>query len=174
VYAGIFFRGAERWTYLSLFTLDGVGLIVAAHLHPEWLTKFDTPFDRTLDIATGFVVSTIGLTLMIWVLRSGYDGERRRQVELNRQLADALMTNRKRAQELELSLAEVKTLRGLLPICSSCKAVRDDEGLWTQIEGYVSSHTDASFTHSLCPDCLRELYPAHADAVLARMKQAQG
>jgi hypothetical protein len=106
---------------------------------------------------------------MIWVLRAGFDGERRRQTELNRQLADALQTNRQHAAELEATLAEVKTLRGLLPICSNCKAVRDDEGLWTQIERYVSRHTDASFTHSLCPDCLRQLYPGLAQKVLDQL-----
>jgi hypothetical protein len=67
-------------------------------------------------------------------------------------------------------LAELRTLRGLLPICSNCKSVRDDEGLWTQIELYVSAHSDASFTHSLCPDCVRKLYPDYADAALASLK----
>ena len=56
---------------------------------------------------------------------------------------------------LERSLAEVKTLQGLLPICAWCKKVRDDEGLWTQIEKYVSANTDARFTHGLCPECAK-------------------
>ncbi|MBI3131333.1 MAG: hypothetical protein HYZ13_08245 [Acidobacteria bacterium] len=58
-------------------------------------------------------------------------------------------------EELEQSLAEVKTLQGLLPICAWCKKIRDDEGLWTQIEHYVSSNTDARFTHGLCPECAK-------------------
>jgi PAS domain S-box-containing protein len=56
--------------------------------------------------------------------------------------------------ELQQALAEVKTLSGLLPICSSCKKVRDDTGYWTQIEQYIQTRSDAVFTHGLCPDCL--------------------
>ncbi len=166
VYTGIFFRGTQRWLFLVLFVLDGLGLLLADYLHPEWIVRFKTPFDRMLDLSTGLVVSAVSLTIMIWVLRAGFDGERKRQLELNRDLADALDENRQRAKELEESLAEVKTLRGLLPICSSCKSVRDDEGLWTQIERYVSANTDASFTHSLCPNCMRRLFPQDAEAVL--------
>jgi hypothetical protein len=54
---------------------------------------------------------------------------------------------------LTQTLAEVKTLSGLLPICSQCKKVRDDQGYWNKIEAYLSTRTDATFTHGLCPDC---------------------
>ncbi len=60
---------------------------------------------------------------------------------------------------LQAALAEVRTLRGLLPICASCKQVLDDQGTWQQIEAYVTAHTDAEFTHSMCPACTRRLYP---------------
>lgn len=53
----------------------------------------------------------------------------------------------------------IKTLRGMLPICSSCKKIRDDAGYWNQIEAYLSEHSEAEFTHSICPECLRRLYP---------------
>ncbi len=55
--------------------------------------------------------------------------------------------------ELRQALVHVKTLRGLLPICGSCKKIRDDRGIWNKIETYISQHSDASFTHGLCPDC---------------------
>ena len=61
--------------------------------------------------------------------------------------------------ELQVALAEVKTLSGLLPICASCKKIRNDKGYWTQIEGYIREHTNADFSHSLCPDCAKKLYP---------------
>jgi len=57
--------------------------------------------------------------------------------------------------ELQEALATVKVLRGLLPICSGCKMVRDDRGYWQQIENYLRTHTDAEFTHGLCPGCLQ-------------------
>jgi len=59
--------------------------------------------------------------------------------------------------ELQQALAEVKTLSGMLPICSSCKKIRDDKGYWTQIEHYVQTRSDAVFTHGLCPDCLERI-----------------
>jgi hypothetical protein len=61
--------------------------------------------------------------------------------------------------ELRESHAKVKTLRGLLPICASCKKIRDDAGHWTQVESYVRSHSDAEFSHGICPDCIAKLYP---------------
>jgi len=61
--------------------------------------------------------------------------------------------------ELEHKMAEIKTLSGLLPICSSCKKIRDDKGYWNQIEVYIRDHSDADFSHGICPDCLRKFFP---------------
>jgi len=66
---------------------------------------------------------------------------------------------KKTITELENAHRELKTLKGLLPICSSCKKIRDDQGYWNQIETYISDHSDAEFTHSICPDCIKKLYP---------------
>ena len=62
-------------------------------------------------------------------------------------------------RKLQSALSEVKTLRGFLPICASCKKIRDDKGYWNLIEAYISAHSDARFSHGLCPDCARKLYP---------------
>lgn len=62
-------------------------------------------------------------------------------------------------RELQRSLEEVKRLSGLLPICSNCKKIRDDQGYWQQIEAYIREHSEAEFTHSICPECKQELYP---------------
>jgi AmiR/NasT family two-component response regulator len=64
--------------------------------------------------------------------------------------------------ELQQALAEVKTLTGLLPICSGCKKIRDDQGYWKQVEVYIMQHTEAKFTHGLCPECLDKYYPEPA------------
>ncbi len=53
----------------------------------------------------------------------------------------------------------MKTLRGYLPICANCKKIRDDKGYWQQLEIYMRDHTGAEFTHGICPDCAKELYP---------------
>jgi len=61
--------------------------------------------------------------------------------------------------ELQEALAKVKTLSGLLPICSSCKKIRDDNGYWNQIETYIRERSEADFTHGICPKCAKMLYP---------------
>lgn len=64
-----------------------------------------------------------------------------------------------RTRELEKALSEIKTLKGLLPICTVCKKVRDDQGYWEQIEVYVQARSEAEFSHSICPECAEKLYP---------------
>jgi len=81
------------------------------------------------------------------------------------------ITEQKRAEEererliqkLKEALTKIKTLGGLIPICASCKKIRDDEGYWQQIEAYIQEHSDAEFTHGICPECIEKLYPQYAD-----------
>ena len=61
--------------------------------------------------------------------------------------------------QLEKSLKEIKTLRGLLPMCAWCKKIRDDKGYWQELESYVRKHTDTAFTHGICPDCMKKINP---------------
>jgi PAS domain S-box-containing protein len=80
------------------------------------------------------------------------------------------ITERKRSEmereqlvhDLQKALTEVKTLTGLLPICANCKKIRDDQGYWNRIESYLSTRVDVQFTHGVCPDCMKELYPQYA------------
>ena len=62
-------------------------------------------------------------------------------------------------QELQEALKEIKTLRGILPICSICKSVRDDQGYWEQVDVYIQKHSQADISHGICPECQKELYP---------------
>ncbi|MFQ5434112.1 MAG: ANTAR domain-containing response regulator [Anaerolineae bacterium] len=62
-------------------------------------------------------------------------------------------------EELQEALSAVKTLTGLLPICASCKNIRDDEGYWQAVEVYIRKHTDVQFSHAVCPECAEKLYP---------------
>lgn len=61
--------------------------------------------------------------------------------------------------ELSAALGEVKTLSGLLPMCANCRKLRDDKGYWSELETYITRHTDAQFSHGICPDCMKALYP---------------
>jgi len=75
--------------------------------------------------------------------------------------------------ELQEALANVKTLSGLVPICASCKKIRDDQGYWTQLETYLAQHSNAKFSHGLCLDCMRKLYPEVSGEVEARLEQSE-
>ncbi len=76
--------------------------------------------------------------------------------------------NEELIKELRNAMAEVRTLSGLLPICSSCKQVRDDQGYWSRLETYLSKHTDISFSHGLCKECAQKIYPDYCDRQPAR------
>jgi CheY-like chemotaxis protein len=66
-------------------------------------------------------------------------------------------------EALETALDKVKLLSGMLPICANCKKIRDDQGYWQEVEVYVRDHSEADFSHGLCPDCIRKLYPDLVD-----------
>lgn len=86
--------------------------------------------------------------------------ERTRQYKVANEGLKAEIRYRKEIQrKLEDALAKVKQLRGFLPICSSCKKIRDDQGYWNAVESYIGEHSEAEFTHSVCPECARNLYP---------------
>ncbi|MDY6987701.1 MAG: hypothetical protein SWQ30_06545 [Thermodesulfobacteriota bacterium] len=88
--------------------------------------------------------------IKIELSRAQEELERRKEAERERD---------KVIQELQKALSEVKTLRGLIPICAHCKSIRDDKGYWNRIEGYIQDHSDAEFSHGICPECARKLYP---------------
>ena len=98
-------------------------------------------YDKTLKTADGTVVGLLCI---------GQDMTERVQAEKERERLIA---------ELRDALTNIKILRGLLPICSSCKKIRDDQGYWHQIEAYIYDHTEADFSHGICPECALKLYP---------------
>lgn len=64
-------------------------------------------------------------------------------------------------KKLKEALDKIKTLRGLIPICSECKKIRDDQGYWSQVETYIEHHSEAEFSHGICPECMKKLYPKY-------------
>ena len=100
---------------------------------------------------TGYRLVQDGLEYLVGV---GLDISERTRAEQEKELL---------IKKLEGMLSEVKQLSGLLPICCSCKKIRDDQGYWSQIEEYIHKHSEAEFSHSLCPDCARRLYPEYRE-----------
>lgn len=103
------------------------------------------------------VMAMLSIWLLIWVFYYIYSGRIAKQVLAYRNNLEDLVEERTR--ELHNAMDEVKVLSGFIPICASCKKIRDDEGFWDQIESYITEHSEAKFTHSICPECAKKLYP---------------
>jgi len=82
-----------------------------------------------------------------------------RMAELTNEVASVNRELRDRIRELEEARERIRVLHGFIPICAACKKVRDDEGYWREIEGYIRDHSEADFSHGICPDCMKRLYP---------------
>jgi two-component system, response regulator PdtaR len=94
-----------------------------------------------------------------YLIKPATGEEVRRAVYIARARFNDIVELRRLNEELRQAMASVKKLSGLLPICSSCKKIRDDRGEWLQIEEFIRDHSAANFTHSLCPGCMMQLYP---------------
>jgi CheY-like chemotaxis protein len=79
------------------------------------------------------------------------------RIKVGIRIADLQKSVADRVVELELALSRVKQLQGLLPICSYCKKVRDDQNYWQQVDSYISKHSEVAFSHGICPDCYDHL-----------------
>jgi hypothetical protein len=93
-------------------------------------------FNRTISLLAIWVTASLGLQRKI--------AEQRREQAL---------------REREKALEDIRILRGLLPICASCKKIRDDQGYWIQMEAYIRDHSEAEFSHGMCQECAKKLYP---------------
>ena len=76
-------------------------------------------------------------------------------------------------RQLRAAAENVKTLRGLLPVCASCKKIRDDQGYWAAVDAYIVKQGLGNVSHSICPDCIRQLYPSFAEEILAEVAKAE-
>ncbi|MEP6670851.1 MAG: CHASE3 domain-containing protein [Chthoniobacter sp.] len=116
----------------------------------------DADFRGTVRLlAFGSVLATLFLVGGSWLVRR--ELTRRHRVEL----------------ELRDANEKVNTLSGLLPMCAHCISIRDDKGYWNQIESYIQERSEATFSHGLCENCVRELYPSIADRVLSKMREGE-
>ena len=169
-----------RYLYVNRHVAEQFGRPVS-----EWIGRTDTdifagPFARNLQ-ENDLSVLNDERTRVVEEIAPTADGNQRHWLSYKFVLRDGDgtkrlaglsidITERKRAEqererlvgELQEALAQVKALKGFIPICASCKNIRDDEGYWQQIESYLCEHTDLEFTHGICPACLEKLYPEFA------------
>lgn len=105
------------------------------------------------------------------------DGKRCGRLWHHTDITDLKRAERENAQlvaDLTAALAQVKKLSGFLPICASCKKIRDDQGYWRQVEEYIREHSEAEFSHSICPECAKRLYPDIYRGKVDRQKHSMG
>jgi len=141
----------KGWTYLQLgFGLVLFGVLIDITDNFQALDRYviigDTVYQAFLEKVIGYLLGFVFLALGFWTWLP-------RMVEHEQRTRRALQS----------ALGEIKILSGLLPICTHCKKIRDDQGLWKRVENYIQEHSEADFTHSLCPRCRAELYPHHSD-----------
>jgi len=147
----------------NAFTLTGVFaaiiLLVVEEIGDFFLLA---PSDRFyIDIIISALLITAGLLLDINLKKLAKEKEIKEELQ---RANEALFNVNK---ELRESMSQIKVLRGLLPICASCKKIRDDKGYWQQVEVYIRKHSEADFTHGICPECdakLRKSFQATSRA----------
>jgi hypothetical protein len=140
-------RSIRGWRYIVVgFTLLFFGMLIDITDNFQVLDRFvivgDTVVQATIEKVFGYLLGGIVLAIGIW-----------------RWLPRVNEHEKMTKEELDAAVNEVSTLHGLLPICASCKKTRDDSGYWNQIEVYISNHSEAEFSHGICPDCTKKLYP---------------
>ena len=131
-------------TAMAEHVKTGKSHVIGETVELEGLTKEGLEFPLELSISTWKVKDE---TFYTGIIRGISE---RKKIEAER---NQLIKN------LQESLAKINTLRGMLPICASCKKIRDDRGYWNQIETYLSKHSEAEFSHGICPECVQKLYP---------------
>lgn len=133
------------------FFVAGIALIFIGTLFDitdnfDSLNRFiiigDTPYQAFLEKVIGYLFGYLFLAIGVWIW-----------------LPAIIKHEKQILQPVAEVMQEVKILRGLLPICTSCKKIRDDKGYWKQIEFYLSENSEAKFSHGICPDCVKKLYP---------------
>ncbi len=124
-----------------------IQMIVEHRSIREFETKLKTKDGRIREgLISGDIIESQGERYFLAVMIDITD---RKKAEAERE---------KNIQELKKAIAEIKTLKGFIPICASCKKIRNDKGYWEQVEAYVTRHTEARFSHGICPECVKKLY----------------
>ena len=139
---------------IATFLLLGVASVIFA-IGPDFPAV--NVYDGNL--VARFVAAYVTVYLFALVIERVRVMVQSRLSEANQKLEILIEQKQTLIQDLERTMDEVSTLQGILPICSNCKNVRNDEGYWEQVEEYVRDRSRADFSHSICPDCFKKLYP---------------
>jgi signal transduction histidine kinase len=156
-------RIVPKLSYVELFR--PWGWIIGTGLYLEDVREEIAALTRKIVAISAAILLAIA-ALSALVIRQGLREARRRlgaEEALRKHQEELEGLVQRRTADLQQALANVKTLSGFLPICAQCKNIRDDQGYWNEIEAYIRDRSEAQFSHSLCPDCARTLYPGFCD-----------
>lgn len=172
-----FGKGPWNWTGVEIISsgvvIDKSGVKYHAHQteinnYPGWkiiylhdlrsvIKRISDPLFKTVGFTILIVCLFIGLAVFLLYREAGHEIVLRKQAEEERERI---------IKELRQALDEVKTLRGILPLCSFCKKIRDDQGYWEQVDIYIHKYSQADISHSICPDCMQKHYPEEYQSIL--------
>jgi len=156
-------RIVPKRSYVKLFS--PWGWIIGTGVYVDDVQNESNAILKTMTTISISILVLI-ILLSLYIIRSGMKEMKRRQhaeQELQQHQAHLEELVEKRTYELKDALSRVRVLSGFLPICASCKKIRDDSGYWNQIESYIRKHSYAEFTHGICPECAEKLYPELLD-----------
>jgi CheY-like chemotaxis protein len=137
--------------------LDGIVAASAIRGHDDLPIVFLTAHSDQMTVARALAASPFGYILKPFEVR-----ELKVTIEIALYKHAREKESRELLKELSLALSKVKGLTGLLPICSGCKRIHDESGQWLNLEDYIRAHTGAGFSHGICPECMKRVYPEYA------------
>lgn len=160
-YLGMVFAYASIFLMTNLYSLIlfGANMIIMVFLLVMVYVKSGQPMNIQ-------IINTVAFTIVAYILSRVLFYYNQKDftnlLVIEKQANEISQKNKTQEQliyDLKKALSEVKTLQGILPICSHCKKIRDDKGYWNQVEAYIHAHSDAQFSHGICPECMKKHYP---------------
>lgn len=158
-------RISPKLSYVKSF--ESWGWIIGTGLY------LDDVNDEIANVSRKIVYFSIAILAIIIILLARIIHQSKKEIR-NRQIAETKIRNyqgklerlvEERTAKLQKTLDEVKTLRGILPLCSFCKKIRDDQGYWEQVDVYIHKHLSADISHSICPECANKKYPEFCESI---------
>ncbi|MDD2468389.1 MAG: hypothetical protein PHI97_30790 [Desulfobulbus sp.] len=132
-----------------------ISLILLEYFNPVLFKEYASRSQKFIDIGISLSLCIIINSIIFFFVLKEYSREKKlKEIALVEAIRDK--------EVIREAFDEIKILKGLLPICSNCKKIKDDTGSWNQLETYIHKHSEAQFSHGICPDCAHELYPEYA------------
>jgi hypothetical protein len=136
---------------ISLVFLVCFLLIFMEYKHPSWVVHYQSYKQQFFDMAVFLCMCLLIVTTIVHIVFVQYIREKKaNELLLSETIRDK--------EKIEKAFLEIKQLQGIIPICAACKRVRNDKGYWEQVEHYIHEHSDARFSHGMCPECIKKLY----------------